>query len=166
VAAEFYSQRNHSLNVVSNLAKTRKIELNLGNPENGWLPIEFKSGEFELNFTTSKIPENPTDKMCDALILCLKGVESEFRWNIEPGIYFFKLTPSGNFTNLSISESKGSEVQNLTHEFNGNFNSVILPMYRSLKKFSTLKFEQSDWTKIDGEKLNKLTQLVTDKKTA
>jgi hypothetical protein len=148
------------------LRKTKKIELNIGIPKTGWLPIEFKSGEFELNFTTSKVPENPTDKMCDALILCLKGVETEFRWNIEPGIYFFKLTPNGDNINLSISESDGSEVQNLTYEFNGNFNSVVLPMYRSLKKFSTLEFEQTDWIKIDQSKLNKLTELVTNKKTA
>ena len=148
------------------MTKTKKIELNLGIPQAGWLPIEFKSGELELNFTTSKIPENPTDKMCDALILCLKGVESEFRWNIEPGIYFFKLLPIGNLIKLSISESNGSEVQNLIYEFNGDFNSVILPMYRSLKKFSTLEFEQTDWIKIEQNKLDKLTELVTDKKTA
>jgi len=43
---------------------------------------------------------------------------------------------------------------------------VILPMYRSLKKFSTLEFGQTDWIKIDQNKLNKLTELVTDKKTA
>jgi len=154
------------LHVVSNLTKTKKIELNLGIPLTGWLPIEFKSGEFELNFTTSKIPENPTDKMCDALILCLKGVETEFQWNLEPDIYFFKLTPIGNLIKLSISESNGSKVQNLIYEFNGDFNSVILPMYRSLKKFSTLEFGQTDWIKIDQNKLNKLTELVTDKKTA
>lgn len=141
-----------------------KIELNLGNPENGWLPIEFKSGEFELNFTTSKNPENPTDKMCDSVILCLKGVETEFRWNLEPDIYFFKLTPIENLINLSISESNGSEVQILTYEFNGNFNSVILPMYRSLKKFNTLEFEQTDWIKIGPSKLKKLTELVTERK--
>ena len=146
------------------MRKTKKIELNIGIPKTGWLPIEFKSGEFELNFTTSEIPENPTDKMCDALILNLKGVESEFRWNIQPSIYFFKLTPNGDFTKLSISESNGSEVQDLIYEFNGSFDTVILPMYRTLKKFSTLKFEQSDWTEIEREKLNKLTELVTDKK--
>jgi len=143
-----------------------KIKLNLGIPQDGWLPIGFESGEFNLNFTTSKIPENPTEKMCDSLILCLKGVESEFRWNLEPDIYFFKLTPNGNSINLSISESNGSEVQNLTYEFNGDFNSVILPMYRSLKKFSSLEIEKTDWIKIDQSKLNKLTELVTNKKTA
>ena len=97
-----------------------KIKLNLGIPQDGWLPIGFESGEFELNFTTSKIPENPTDKMCDTLILCLKGLESEFRLNVEPGIYFFKLSPGGDLVNLSISESDGSEVQNLIYEFNGD----------------------------------------------
>ena len=147
------------------MTKTRKIELNLGIPQNGWLPIEFNSGEFALNFTSSKIPENPTDKMCDALILCLKGVETEFRWNLEPNIYFFKLASKGNLINLSISEGNGSEIQILIYEFDGDFNSVILPLYRSIKKFSTLEFEQSDWIKIDQGKLNKLTKLVSDRKT-
>lgn len=146
------------------MTKKKKIELNLGNPHHGWLPIEFKSGEFELNFTSSKIPENPTDKMCDALILCLKGVESKFRWNLEPDIYFFKLTPSGNFIKLSISESNGSEVQNLIYEFNEGFNSLILPMYRSLKKLNTLEFNETDWIKINQIKLNKLAELVTERK--
>src|SRR5690554_2067302 len=59
--------------VVSNLTKPRKIELNLGNPKNGWLPIELKSAEFELEFIASNIPENPTDKLCESLILAING---------------------------------------------------------------------------------------------
>jgi len=35
------------------LTRTRKIELNLGNPKNGWLPIELKSAEFELEFNNA-----------------------------------------------------------------------------------------------------------------
>ena len=143
-----------------------KIELNLGIPQNGWLPIDFKSGEFKLEFTSSKIPENPTDNMCDALILCLKGAEAEFRWNVEPDIYFFKLKPNDNLFNLSISKSDGSEIQNLIFELNGDFNSIILPMYRTLKKFNTLEYGESDWIKLDRTQLDKLTQLVADKKTA
>jgi hypothetical protein len=148
------------------LTKTRNIELNLGNPQNGWLPIDFKSDQFELSFISSNVPENPTDKMCDALILCLKDVETEFQWNLEPDIYTFKLTPNRNLIKLSISKSNGSKVQNLIYDFDGYFNSVILPMYRSLKKFNTLEYGKTDWTIIDHGKLNKLTELITSKKTA
>jgi len=148
------------------LKKKKDIELNLGKPHHGWVPIEFKSDEFELSFISSKIPESPTDKMCDALILCLNNVESEFRWNLEPDIYFFKLTPKENLINISISQSNSSEIKDLIYEFDGDFNSVILPMYRSLKEFDTLEYGQADWIKIEQTRLNKLTALVTDKKTA
>ena len=77
------------------MTKPTKIELNLGNPINGWLPIELKSADFELEFSASNIPENPTDKLCESLILAVNGIESEICWNMEPECYFFELKPSG-----------------------------------------------------------------------
>lgn len=113
---------------------TSKIELNLGKPENGWLPTDFKHVDFELDFYTSNIPENPTDKLCESLILALNGVESEICWNLEPECYLFKLNPRGKAITLSISKSSGiTEKRNLIYKMNGDFESVILPMYRSLK---------------------------------
>ncbi|GGZ94326.1 hypothetical protein [Algibacter mikhailovii] len=145
--------------------KPRKIELNLGNPKNGWLPIELKSTDFELEFNASNIPENPTDKLCESLILTMNGIETEICWNLEPECYFFELKQSGKNINLNISNSSGiTKNRNLIYEMTGDFESVILPMYRSLKKFSTLEFDNADWIKIDQIKLNKLTELVTERK--
>ncbi|MCF7559290.1 hypothetical protein L3X39_01470 [Sabulilitoribacter multivorans] len=141
-----------------------KLQLTFGIPKDGWLPTNLKISDFELEFVISNIHENPTDKMCDALILCLKGAETEFQWNLEPDIYFFKLTPIRNLIKLSILESDESKVQNQIYEFNGDFNSVILPMYRSLKKFTTLEFDKTDWEKIVQIKLNKLTELIAERK--
>jgi len=147
------------------LTKPRKIELNLGNPKNGWLPIELKSTDFELEFNVSNIPENSTDKLCESLILAMKGIETEICWNLEPECYFFELKQIGKGIDLNISKSGGiSENRNLIYELTGDFESVILPMYRSLKKFSTLEFNKTDWEKIDQIKLNKLTELVTERK--
>lgn len=147
------------------MTKTRKIELNLGNPKNGWLPIELKSTDFELEFNASNIPENPTDKLCESLILAVNGIETEICWNLEPECYFFELKQSGKEIELNISKSGGiTENRNLIYKLTGDFESVILPMYRSLKKFNTLEFDKADWKKIDQEKLNKLTELVKSKK--
>ena len=156
---------NHTHHVVSNLIKPTKIELKLGNPKNGWLPIELKSADLELEFIASNIPDNPTDKLCESLILALNEVETEICWNQEPECYFFELKPSGKGIDFVISKSGGiTEKRNQIYELNGNFETVILPMYRSLKKFSTLEFDNADWIKIDQEKLNKLTELVKSKK--
>ena len=161
----FSVARNHTQHVVSNLTKTRKIELNLGNPKNGWLPIELKSTDFELEFSASNIPENPTDKLCESLILAINGIETEICWNLEPECYFFELKQSGKEIELIILKSGGiTENRNLIYELTGEFESVILPMYRSLKKFSTLEFDKTDWKKIDQTKLNKLTDLIKERK--
>ena len=147
------------------MTKPRKIELNLGNPKNGWLPIELKSMDFELEFIASNIPEIPTDKLCESLILALNGIETEICWNLEPECYFIELKPSGKEIDIIISKSGGiTKNRNLIYELNGNFESVILPMYRSLKRFNTLEFDKADWKKIDKIKLNKLTELILDRK--
>lgn len=145
------------------MTKPRKIELNLGNPKNGWLPIELKSTDFELEFNSSNIPENPTDNLCESLILAMNGIETEICWNLEPECYFFELKQSGKNINLTISKSRGiTKNRNLIYKLTRNFESVILPMYRSLKKFSTLEYDKDDWNKIDKIKLDKLTKLVTE----
>lgn len=153
------------LNVVSNLTNTQKIKLNLGKPKSGWLPIELKFVDFGLEFIASNIPENPTDQLCESLILATNGVKTEICWNLEPEYYFFELEPFGKNINLSITKSDGlTDSRNLIYKVIGDFESLILPMYRSLRKFSTLEFNKTDWTKIDQIKLNKLTVLVADKK--
>ncbi|WP_159021502.1 hypothetical protein [Formosa sp. L2A11] len=148
------------------MTKPIKIELNLRNPKNGWLPIELKSAEFELEFNASNIPENPTDKLCESLLLAINGIETEICWNLEPECYFFELKQSGKEIELNISKSGGiTKNRNLIYKLTGDFESVILPMYRSLKKFNTLEFDKADWKKIDQLKLNKLTELVKQRKT-
>ncbi|MGG5486990.1 hypothetical protein [Gaetbulibacter sp. PBL-D1] len=147
------------------MTKPRKIELNLGSPKNGWLPIGLKSEDFELEFNTSNIPENPTDKLCETLILVMDGIKTEICWNLEPERYFFELKQIGKRIELNILKSDGiSESRNLIYKLTGDFESVILPMYRSLKKFNTLEFNKADWKKIDQSKLNKLTELVVERK--
>ncbi|WP_047419583.1 hypothetical protein [Cellulophaga sp. Hel_I_12] len=147
------------------MTKKTKIELNLGNPKSGWLPIELKSTDFELEFNASNIPENPTDKLCESLILAINAIETEICWNLEPEFYVFELKQHGKEIELNISKSGGiTENRNLIYKLTGDFESVILPMYRSLKKFNTLEFKKADWKKIDQDKLNKLTELVAERK--
>jgi hypothetical protein len=142
-----------------------KLQLSIGNPKNGWLPIELKSTDFELEFNASNIPENSTDKLCESLILAMNGIETEICWNLEPECYFFELKPNGKVIDFIISKSgRKTENRNLIYKLTGDFESLILPMYRSLKKFNSLDFDKADWEKINQIKLNKLTELVTKRK--
>ncbi|WP_411768926.1 hypothetical protein [Winogradskyella sp. A3E31] len=142
-----------------------QLQLIFGIPKNGWLSTNLKTSDFDLNFITSNIPENPTDKLCESLILAISGIETEICWNLEPEYYFFELKQSGKEIELNISKSGViTENRNLIYKLTGDFKSLILPMYRSLKKFNTLEFDKTDWKKIDQIKLNKLTELVTERK--
>ncbi|TVZ15603.1 hypothetical protein [Maribacter sp. MAR_2009_72] len=149
------------------MKKEEKIEFNLGQPISGWVPVYFKSRDFILEFTSSKIPENPTDKLCEALILIASGVESEMCWTEQPICYFFKFIQTEKTYCFTIDETD-RHGQNRTEIFreNGGFEDLIMPIYRGLKKWTTLEYGPSDWKKIEDSKLDKLTELVKKRKTA
>ncbi len=147
------------------MKKTDKIELNLGNPKHGWLQIEFKHIEFELNFNASAVPKIPTDLLCECLISILKGLEAKMYWFLEPGYYLFEFIPNGETIDILIASSNDStSKQKEIYKISGSYDSIILPMYRSLKKFNTIELNELDWKKINSEKLNKLAELVNEKK--
>ena len=147
------------------MSKTKNIQLNLGHPKNGWIPVKLKFPDFELNFMASNIPEDPIEKLCEVLILTLNGIETELCWNLEPKCYFFKLKPNGNKIHFIVLQNERiKEKHNLIYEFTGDFESVVLPMYRDLKKFDTLEVNKMDWQKINPIKINKLKELVTNLK--
>jgi hypothetical protein len=144
-----------------------KIELNFGNPEHGWLPVEFKYAEFELNFDASDVPKIPTDLLCECLVSILKGLETKMYWFLEPGHYLFEFVPNGKVIDLLISASNASIAKHKgMYKITGSYDSIILPMYRTLKKFNTIEFNELDWEKIDRVKLDELTELINKRKTA
>ena len=139
----------------------KNIKLTFGKPKNGWLPVEFQSDQVELSFVSSNIPENPTDQLCENLILGLKGLGSKTFWNLEPDQLVFELEPLGENFHLTITE----QGENIYFQ-KGNFERVILPLYRGLKKFSTYEINEEDWESLDSVKLKDLDRLIADRKTA
>ena len=146
------------------MKKTQKIELNLGKPKNGWLPIELYLAGLELKFVVSKIPSNPTRELCDTLISVMKNVESECRWNLEPKEYILRLTPNRNGIGFTVYKNGEANSEKLVAEHNGDFENIVLPLYRSLKKFETMDFNETDWTKIERIRMDKLTELIAARK--
>ena len=154
------------INVVSNLKEIENIELNFGYPEHGWLPVEFKHGEFELNFEASDVPKIPTDLLCECLVSFLKGLESKMYWFLEPGYFLFEFKETPKGIDLFISESNDSVIkQKEMKKISGDFKSIILPIYRTLKRFDSFELNEIDWKKINQMKLKELTDLINVRKT-
>ena len=121
------------------MKKGKSIKLIFGQPENGWLPTKLESDGFELEFNASRIPQNPTVDLAKSLILILKAVESKCEWNLEPEKYVFQFKSIEKEFLLSIYKMEGHKTKKLIWENFGGFDSIILPMYRGLKK---IKFNQ------------------------
>jgi len=148
------------------LRKAGKINFNLGVPISGWIPVCFKSGDFVLEFTSSKVPENPTEKLCEALILIVSGVESEICWTEEPVCYYFKFNLVDDVYSFKINETdRRGHNQSEIFLKNGQFEDIIMPIYRGLKKWTTIEYQTSAWKKINPAKLNKLTELIKKRKS-
>jgi len=97
----------------------------------------------------------------------LKGLETKMYWFLEPGHYLFEFVPNGKEIDLLISASNDLIIeQKEVHKISESYDSIILPMYRTLKKFDTIEFNELDWKKIDRVKLDELTQLINKRKTA
>ena len=56
--------------------KMEKIKINFGKPEDGWLIINLKVDDFELEIDTSDVP-NPIQQLCSSIKFSLNNFKSE-----------------------------------------------------------------------------------------
>ena len=138
--------------------------MKFGQPRNGWLPTKFESDGFELEFNASIIPVNPTTDLAESLIMTLKGVESKCEWNMEPEKYVFGFKSIEKEFLLSIYKMNEEKKEELIWKNLGGFDSIILPMYRGLKKLDSIGFEKADWSRIDEVTWNRLNELISQRK--
>ena len=62
-----------------------------------------------------------------------RGLDLEVTWNLEAGSYIFGVKPDATGFILSIFESDRLNKRKLIYECGGDFESLIAPLYRSLK---------------------------------
>ena len=110
------------------------IQISLGIPEHGWLPLEFSADDFVLYLDVSDVPVNPLAELCSALIIAFQGGTSEVGWHLEPAWCFFRFEHTGQKIILRILNSDGfgkqtSEIFQTT----GTVDTVLMPFYRALK---------------------------------
>ncbi|MEO1450279.1 MAG: hypothetical protein AAFV07_12175 [Bacteroidota bacterium] len=147
--------------------KTHRAYLSLGEPEAGWLPTTFRHQDFELEFNASNVPTDPIEQLSSTLIQLSRGSNYSDRvvWHLEPFCYYFQLQKSGETYRLLISESatyEGSDT--LIKEIEGDFDSLILPLYRGLKKFWSQGTTLPGWAAPDATRIQILTDLIKGKK--
>ena len=145
------------------MSTVEKISLEFGIPNHGWLPILFKFADFKLEIEISDIPLNPMTRLCDSLIQLLKGINQPeiIPWHLEPHCYYLQLKKTDTNYKVIILESKNlNSPTKSVFETNGNFKTIILPIYRSLKKFYSKAYQPPDWERIETRKIEELKRLI------
>lgn len=141
-----------------------KIKIEFGVPEHGWLNMNFQWRDFKLNIDLSDVPIDPIKQLIHTLIQLSKGINtpSQVLWHLEPHCYYFQLKKGVKNFEVIISESSSfdSEPIELVKKFEGNYKQIILPLYRSLKKFSSFSYKEPHWNELNSDSILKLTELI------
>jgi len=138
-----------------------KLKIEFGQPLNGWLPVDFRHGDFELQFTTSNIPNNPIDQLISSIRQITKGIASSFWCHQEPEGYFFDFIKVGNEYKVSIYFAKRETADKvLIYKIQGSYEEIVMPFYRSIKNFSTITIEELHWVKTNEKEIELLTKIV------
>jgi len=82
--------------------KNKKLTLEFGVPEHGWLPIKIAFNDFSLEFEASDVPANPIDQLISSLISVTKGLKAEVWWHLEPAYYYFEFERFGEEYKINI----------------------------------------------------------------
>lgn len=146
---------------------TNKLKLICGIPKHGWLPLCLEWGRFTLELEVSDVPVDPMGQLCDALIQLNKGIGTpdEVLWHLEPYCYYLQLLAMDKGYQLVVSESEyWDSPKRPTQVLIGDFQTIILPLYRSLKQFWAKAHHPPHWEELDSERISILTDLIKDKK--
>lgn len=146
---------------------SNKLKLLFGTPEHGWLPLTLEYGNFKLELDVSDVPMDPMRQLCDALIQLLKGIKTpdKVMLHLEPYCYYLQLLMVDKGYQVVVSESEywespAQQAQVIT----GDFQTIILPLYRALKQFWAKAYQHPHWEELDSERISLLTDLIKDKK--
>lgn len=143
------------------------MKLTIGEPEHGWLPLVLEYGAFQLELDVSDVPTDPIKQLCDTLIQLNKGIVQPDRiiWHLEPYCYYLQLEMVTNGYEAQVLESDTFDSPTtVVQVIHGTFETLILPLYRSLKKFHAEAHQPPHWEELDSERIKLLTDLIKDKK--
>tara|TARA_B100000676_G_C17911077_1_gene750029 strand:+ start:262 stop:714 length:453 start_codon:yes stop_codon:yes gene_type:complete len=150
------------------MENSSKLHIDFGIPEHGWLPTIFKYQDYILEVEISDVPLDPMVQLCDALIQINKGIKEPNRiiWHLEPYCYYLQLLIfDGQYKAVILESDEFDSPSTVTKEILGNFESIILPLYRGLKKFWSQSFKKPHWDELNSERIDELTKLIKEKRT-
>lgn len=120
------------------------ISISLGKPHYGWLPVNFRYKDFQLDFTTSNVLIDPIDEVNYIIAQLQENETKRITCWLEAPVYFFDITKKGNNFILVILYSDDLHdtitESNLLHTINGTESEIIEPLCAAIKCFETFTY--------------------------
>src|SRR5690349_18774395 len=141
------------------------ILVGFGNPEHGWLPVDFSHREFQLEFSASDVLNNPIQELFDTLMELRANNAGQITWWLEPGAYFFHFEQKGTQYALTIAETDNlhnkSRETTIIKSISGNYKQIVIPFIKALIEFSSKTYGENHWPyRIDGLGIRQLKALL------
>lgn len=140
----------------------QQFSLSFEPPSHGWLPVRLEASGHIVEFTASDVPNNPVTELCDALFCLVRGEPAEVRWSLEPGSYVLHLAPNKEVISVRLCLTHGTastaseEVASVT----APASQVQLVLWRFLRRFDSLAFQEPHWPKVNLAGLEALGQHI------
>jgi hypothetical protein len=132
-----------------------RIGLGFGAPRHGWLPVRLDFESRSIEFEASDVPNNPVQRLVDALEAATQHRPSEVWWHLEPDGYIFRFLPSAGKVELQVSYAKHSvhEREVEVASIIGSAQEILLPIWRALRELQAHGLAEPAWPPVDFSRL-------------
>jgi len=131
------------------------ISISLGTPDYGWLPVDFRYKDFQIDFDASNVLNDPIEEINYAITQLQDNETKRITFWLEAPAYFFDITKKGNNFILAISyfDDLFDKIKepNLLQTINGSESEIIEPLRSALKRFETLTYDKQHWFGFNDE---------------
>lgn len=85
--------------------------------------------------------------------------------HLEPNCYYLQLEQVENNYKVKIFNSDEYDgPRQLIKVFEGNYENIVPPLYRGLKKFNSFSYKEPHWPELEKNRICELTELIKNKK--
>ncbi|MBE8715537.1 hypothetical protein [Sphingobacterium hungaricum] len=121
-----------------------------GTLEHGWLPVNFKYTDFNLNFDASDGLNDPIEELYNVITKLQSEERSRVTFWLEPGEYYFDFERNEEKYTLTIIQVGNLDYKNyeqaIITTITGNRTQIIEPFQTALKKLLSTSYEEIHWS--------------------
>jgi hypothetical protein len=120
------------------------LKIEFEEPEHGWLPVKMTFDGAEAAFDASDVPIDPISQLEEVLDSAITGGGGEVWWHLEPAGYYLNIHAEKELYRLKLefSERSMKTDREIIFEEVGDFEDVVIPIWRSLRKLQSYNWSE------------------------